>query len=284
MAKLETNLSKKDKMTIAIVLGAGLIFMFAWFVIKPAITSIKALNEDIAQARSTETLYRNKIMSLTTAESVFDVTTSELYDSTIEFYDIMPSSSIDRMATTYVLSFGLYPEDLYITMPNGPVSEAPYIYSEIVNSVPTPSPTPTPTPATGLETAVNEAADAVANAIPQPEVVESLLVPYNQARASSNSTGASEVQCAELTLVMTGSDISCQALIDDLCTKPSIRITGFEWIPIEPSEVVDEETGEVELVESDLFRLRVDLRFYMADVTDYQALVSDAMEAAGAEG
>lgn len=284
MAKIETNLSKKDKMTIAAVLGLGAIFMFAWFVVRPAITSIKDLNEDIKQARSVENLYRQKIMSLTSAESVFDRVTTDLYDSTSEYYEIMQSSSIDRMATTYVLSFGLYPEDLYMTMPSGPVSESPYIFSELASTGSAPTPTPTPTPVTGLEGAVNDAANTVTNAIAQPEIVESLFVPYNQARANCHDTTFSDVQCASITLVMSGSGYACQALIDDLCTKPSIRIMGFEWTPLDATEVINEETGEVELVDADMYRLRVDLRFYMADITDYQAVVSDAMEAAGAEG
>lgn len=284
MAKLETNLSKKDKMTIALVLGLGIIFMFAWFVVRPAIISIKALDEDIKQARSVENLYRQKILSLASAEAVFDRVTTDLYDSTSEFYELMPSSSIDRMATSYVLSFGLYPEDLYITMPSGPVAETPFVFSELATSGPAPTPTPTPTPVTGLESAVNDAANTVANAIAQPELVESLFVPYNQARANCGDTTFSEVQCANLTLIMMGTEDSCQALIDDLCTKPSIRITGFEWTSLEDMEVVNGETGEIELVESDMYRLRIDLRFYMANVADYQEVVSDAMEAAGAEG
>ena len=37
MAKLETNLSAKDKATIAIVLFVGAVFVFSWNVIRPTV-------------------------------------------------------------------------------------------------------------------------------------------------------------------------------------------------------------------------------------------------------
>ena len=89
---------------------------------------------------------------------------------------------------------------------------------------------------------------------------------------------------ADITFVMTGSESSCQALIDDLCRKDAVRITAFSWLPVDPIERIDEETGSVELVEPDYVRLQVSVRLYMTNVADYEALVSDAVEAAGAEG
>ncbi|MBR5386317.1 MAG: hypothetical protein IK142_01900 [Clostridiales bacterium] len=287
MAKFETNLNKKDKMTIAIVLFVGALFAFSWYLIKPAITDIRSLSDDIEQAEILKTQYRNKIINLTSAESAFDRVVTDLSDSTTGFYEIMPSSTIDRMATNYVLSFGLFPESLEITMPTGPIEETPYVYSEAyevqINSVVDSLPTPTPITTTGLGLTASGSVSSSSGTTPSVEV-ESLFVPYNQARANAVSTSYSGVQGADLTLIMTGSPEACQALIDDLCTKPAIRITGFEWMTIDPVEHYDEETGEVEYIDPDYTRLRVSLRLYMADVADYEAMVSDAVEAAGAEG
>ncbi len=287
MARLETNLSKKDKMTIAGVLGFALVFMFAWFVIRPMVISINELEDSIKQARSTQTLYKNKIINLNSAQSAFDMVTSDLYESTSDYYELMPSSQIDQMATNYVLGFGLFPEDLYITMPSGPVEEFPYIYSlaaqRQASAQTTPAPTPTPID-TSLTAAANTVASEVANAIAQPEVVDSLLVPYGEARAACNTTSASAVECAGVSITVTGSPEQCQAMLDDLCTKPSLRVVGFTWDDVEQREEYNEETGEVEIIESDMVRLTVDLRFYMVDVTDYQAEVSAAVETAVAEG
>lgn len=288
MAKLETNLSAKDKATIAVVLFVGIVFVFSWYAIRPTVMSIRALSDDIDQAKIVEIQSRGKVMSLTSAESAFGRVVSDLRDSTDGFYDVMTSSQIDRMATNYVLSFGLFPEDLYITMPNGPVEEIPYTYSPAAirqASMVIATPTPTPDP---IAEAVNDVSDtvnsAVSGAATNEMQVESLFVPYNQARDAATTTGFSGVQAVDLTLVMTGSESACQALIDDLCRKPAARITAFSWMTVEPIEQLNEETGRIELIEPDYSRLQVSVRLYMTNVADYEALVSDAVEAAGAEG
>ncbi|MBR1797925.1 MAG: hypothetical protein IJ757_07970 [Clostridiales bacterium] len=262
--KFETNLSKKDKLTIAAVLFIGAVFMFVWFLIRPTITDIKSLGDDIEQAEAVQTNYRNKLINLTSAEAVYGKVVTDLSESTSDFYEIMPSSGIDRMITTYILGFGLYPEDLYINMPSGPVEETPYMYSDIASAQ----------ASAILNSSSGDASTAGAGG-------DNLFAPYNQARSGATSTSASGVQCAAVTMVMTGSQPTCQALIDDLCTKPSVRITGFEWMPIDQVEQYNEETGMMEYVESDQIRLRVSINLYMADIADYDAAVADA---AGAEG
>jgi hypothetical protein len=287
MAKFETNLSKKDKMTIAIVLFVGVLFAFCWYLIKPAVTEIRTLSDDIEQAELLQQQYRNKIINLSSAETIFDKATDDLADSTSEFYEVMSSSAIDRMATSYVLSFGLFPEDLTINLPSTPVEEVPYDYSEAAavqaNNTAT---TPTPTPI-AVTTSTGTASGTAAGTGTTPAtstMVDSLLTPYGTARMNATSTAAAGVMYAELTLVMTGDEAACQALIDDLCTKPSLRITGFEWLYVDPVEQYDEETGTVTLIDPDYTRLRVNIRLYMADVADYSAMVDQAVEAAGAEG
>lgn len=284
MAKIETNLSNKDKVTIAVVLFVGIVFVFCWYAIRPTIMSIRSLSDDIEQARIVEAQSRGKVMNLTSAEAVFGRVTSDLGDSTDDYYDVMTSSQLDRMATNYVLSFGLFPEDLYISMQGTPVDETPYLYSQAAldqaNMTPAPTPEPdpvltTPTPGAAVDGTDNQA---------ESTQVESLFVPYNQARDVATATQNSGVYAADLTLVMTGSESACQALIDDLCSKHSLRITGFSWLPVDPAERANEESGTVELVQPDYVRLQVNVRLYMADVADYASLVSDAVQAAGAEG
>lgn len=282
MAKFETNLSKKDKMTIAIVLFIGVAFCFVWYLIKPAVVDIRTLSDDIDEAEITQAESRAKVMGLVSAESVFEMAVTDLADSTSGFYESMTSSQIDRMATNYVLSFGLFPEQLTITMPNGPVEEFPYTYSEAFANLVTRTATPTPTPIM-TEDVSPTPSDSDSSATETVQV-GSLLDPYLEAKNGAQSTTSSGVMAVDLVLVMTGDESACQALIDDLCTKPSIRITGFEWSALDSVEVFDEETGEVQLMESDDVRLRVNLRLYMTDVADYAALVSEAVQAAEAEG
>ena len=288
MAKFETNLSKKDKITIAIVLFVGVMFCFCWYLIKPAVTEIRSLSDDIEQAQLLQSQYKNKIITLSSAETIFGRVNDELVDSTSEFYEVMTSSAIDRMATSYVLGFGLFPEDLVINIPDGAVEEIPYAYSEAAEvqanmtaPVPTPMPITTTVATDSPDTTTQSATNASANT---SVIVDSLLTPYNASMANATSTASSGVRYADLTLVMTGDEAACQALLDDLCTKPSVRITGFDWLFVDSVEVFNEETETIERVAPDYTRLRVSLRLYMADVADYGALVNEAVEAAGAEG
>lgn len=296
MAKFETNLSQKDKMTIVGFLAFAGVFMFAWFGIRPAVTDIKSLSDDIDHATVVEAQYRNKIINLSSSEAIFERAVSDLNDTTADFYEKMPSSSIDRMMTNYVLGFGLYPEDLYIGMPNGPVEEVPYIYSEAmarqVSSVVEEVTEPTPTPievSIGLSsgssssTQTAESGSAGSNFAAET-LVESLVVPYTSAMNSAGSTSSSGVEAVDITMIMTGNPDTCQALIDDLSTQPSVRITGFTWSAVDQVERINEETGEVELVDSDDVRLKVDIRLYMVDIVDYEASVTEAVEAVAAEG
>lgn len=287
MAKFETNLSKKDKQIIAGFLGLAVAFAFGWYLIRPAIIKINTLNDDISQASITEAQYRAKIINLSSAEAIYGRAVSDLNDSTSEFYEVMQSSSIDRMMTNYVLGFGLFPEDLTITMPNGPVEEVPYIHSEayesmVENVVTTPTPTPIGTVTLpGAGTNESEASSNDSRAVMQAmNDVDTLLTPYNNARNASISTSTSGVECVTVSMVMSGSPEACQALIDDLCKKQSVRLTGFEWMRVDPVERVNQETGEVEFVDVDMARLRVNLNLYMVDIVDYESAVDEAVEAA----
>ncbi len=263
---LQTNLNKKDKITIAIVLFAALVFTVIWFLIKPAITSILTTEDKIEQAEHTQTQYQSKLLYLSSAETLYSKAVNDLNESTADYYEVMDSSEIDRMVTSYVLKSGLFAESLNIKMPNGAVEENPYIYSEV----------------TGSQTTTGTVSDT---STVGTGGVDTLLLPYSNARNNAKSTSSSGVQCAGLTIVVTGTPAACQALIDDLCTKPAVRITGFSWEKLDMIEHYNEQTGMYEYVDSGKIRLRIDLNLYMADVADYESAVSDAVNNAftGAE-
>ena len=250
---MQTNLNKKDKMTIAIVLFAGLVFMIAWFLIKPTITSILDLNEKIEEAENTQVEYKNKIIYLSSAEALYGKAVDDLNESTKDYYEVMDSSEIDKMVTSYVLSSGLFSESLIIDMPTGNVEEAPYAYASDHDSGDDSGSTLT---STGTDT---------------------LLAPYNTARLSTRSTQSSGVQCVGLTLVVTGSRKNCQAFIDDLCTKPAVRITSFNMEAVGAIEQYDATTGTITYKNSGDVRLRIDVNLYMTDVADYESAVTDAV-------
>ena len=255
---LQTNLNKKDKMTIAILLFAAGIFMIIWFLIKPAISSIMTTSDKIELAELKQQQYKSKIMLLTSAEAVYDKAVDDLNESTADYYEIMDSSQIDRKVTSYILKSGLFAENLVIKMPSGSVEEKSYLYSDVSNG----------TNSSSADTVTDTSTTENTNA-------ESLTIPYNNARNNNHSTESSGVQCVELTLVVTGSHSVCQAFIDDICTKKAIRVTGFTWSKVDMIEVYNEETGVFEKEDPGIERLRIDINLYMADIADYSTAVTE---------
>ena len=118
----------------------------------------------------------------------------------------------------------------------------------------------------------------------QSTMVDSLIVPYNRAKGEVVSTLNSGVVFADISIVVTGDEAVCQAMLDDLCSNSSIRIRGFEWMEMDLISQYDEESGTTEYIIPDSRRLRVDLRIYMLNVADYEAMVNAAVAEAGAEG
>jgi hypothetical protein len=112
-----------------------------------------------------------------------------------------------------------------------------------------------------------------------PEQVDSLFAPYNDARSFAVSTASSGIYCVTLSYTVTGSEEACQALIDDLSVKPSIRLTGFEWQEVDPI-AEEQEDGTVVYIEADTVRLTVDFNLYMTDIADYEEVVQEAVDAA----
>ncbi|MCR5329202.1 MAG: hypothetical protein K6E12_10185 [Saccharofermentans sp.] len=254
---MQTNLSKKDKTTIALVLFAALLFAIIWFLIRPTVSSIITLDDRIEQAEVTRSQYKNKLINLTSAEAIYAKTVSDLNESTSCFYEVMDSSAIDRMITSYALESGLFAESLSIKMPDGPVEESPYRYYESAYS---------------------------GNADTGMELTDSstdLLSPYNAARRSVRSSQSSGVMCVGVTLVVTGSRGTCQAFIDDICTKDAVRITSFDWEEVDMISVYNEETGMMEYKDPGIVRLKISFNLYMADVTDYEASLTDALDQSG---
>lgn len=260
---MQTNLSRKDKITIAILLFAGAMFMLIWFLIRPTITSIITINEKIEQAEETQNQYKNKIIYLTSAEAIYGKAVNDLTDSTAEYYEIMDSSEIDRMVTSYVLKSGLFAEELTIRMPVTSVVESPYVYSSLYSD------------SSGKTVTSSGSSSNKSNDSDKDTSADNLLAPYTTARSNSNSTFFSGVQCAELQIVVTGKPEVCQAFIDDICTKPSVRVTGFEWAKVSLIEVYNAETDTYDKVDPGTMRLTITLNLYMADIADYNVVVSE---------
>ncbi len=252
---LQTNLSKKDKLTIFVLLFSAAIFMIIWFLIRPTISSIMTTSDKIEQAQEKQLEYNNKIMYLSSAEALYTKAVNDLNTSTSDYYPVMDSSEIDKMVTSYVLKSGLFSESLTINLSDAPVEESPYIYAD-----------------TSVQ--VNSGSSASLSA--SEKGADSLFTPYSIARSGSSSTSSSGVKRAGLTLVVIGTRSACQSFIDDLCAKPAVRISGFAWEEVDMIEVYNEETGLMEYRDSGKVKLRINVFLYMADFADYSAAVSDS--------
>lgn len=259
---LQTNLSKKDKSTIAILLFAAVVFMIIWFLIRPTITTIRNTEEKIVQAELKQTENKNKIILLSSSEALYEKAVYDLQDSTAVFYEIMDSAEIDRMVTSYVLKSGLFAEDLIINMPAGSVNEYPYIYSSLNDNE-------------NKSSVIDTSEDNITTSSNTTSTVEGLNVPYSTAKSRCNSTESSGVQCVSLELVCTGSQRECQAFIDDISSKPAVRVTGFTWSKVDPIEVYNEETGRYDKKDTGMVRLTLDINLYMVDIVDYSTVFQE---------
>ena len=262
--KLDTNLRPQDKRTIAIVLYIGIVVLFGWYMIRPAAMKIGELDDKIRAAEATKQEYKMKAMQLASAEILYNRAVTDINASTVKFYDVMNNSQIEKMGTMYILGFGLTPVDFLVDIRDGSyVVEAPYAYSDVTVAKATNA--TTDTSKTSNSTGKKNLKDASYLATLD---VKSLQAYYNQAIAEANTTQFAEVQCANITIVVQGTEEKCQKLIDDITKKPSIRVNGFFWT--DAKEIwVEDEKGNKTLMNPDYKELRVSLRFYMTEKPEF---------------
>ena len=258
--KFDSTLRPQDKKTIAIVLYIAVIVLFGWYLIRPAAMRFIELDDKIRSAEATKQENKMKTMQLSNAEVLYDRAVTDITDATKKFYDLMDNSKIEKMGTSYVLGFGLTPVDFSVDIRDGSfVLEEPYAYAkikkiEILETEATPVPTKKPDLKNPVSIATMD--------------VKSLQTFYSQAIAGVTSTEPSEVQAAKITIVAQGTQDKCQALIDDILKKPSIRVTGFVWT--DAKEIWSEDDkGNKTLMNPEHKELKLDLYFYMTEKPDF---------------
>ena len=260
--KFDSSLRPQDKKTIAIVLYIAGIVLFGWYLIRPGVMKFIELDDKIRAAEFTKQENKMKTMQLGSAEILYDKAVTDITASSKNFYDLMDNSKIEKMGTSYVLGFGLTPVDFSVDIRDGSfVSEEPYAYSNIkkIEILETEEET-TPVP-TKIPDLKNPKAMAALD-------VKSLQAFYSQAIAGVTTTEPSEVQAAKITIVAQGTQEKCQALIDDILKKPSIRVTGFIWTKAKEIWTEDEK-GNKTLMNPDYKELRLDLYFYMTEKPNF---------------
>ena len=126
-----STLTERDKKLLYMLVFIVIIFIFGWYIIRPLYKKTVADQEAIILASSLQSSNEAKVIGLSSAQGLTDKFTKDLAESTSDYYEYMDSSEIDKLVTSYILRNGLRARDLTITMPDGYVTETPYIYSDI---------------------------------------------------------------------------------------------------------------------------------------------------------
>ena len=282
---LNSTLTARDKKLLYMLVFIVIIFIFGWYLIRPLYKKTVADQESISIASSLQASNETKVIGLTTAQGLTDRFSQDYAESTAIYYDYMDSSEIDKLVTSYILRKGLMARDLTITMPTGYVSEKPYIYSELSEeTVAATEPTAEELVNAGEVAETGTIAendeiksstyykDAVLSSITGMESHQIALVPtpmetYAIGQRNASGTESSELLCVQLNIIVEGDKKAEQAIIDDLAHNPSVRVTGFNWIKMDPVTFLLED-GSVLVVESELTQLQISVNLYMKDKTE----------------
>ncbi|MCR4793267.1 MAG: hypothetical protein K5871_10985 [Lachnospiraceae bacterium] len=284
---LSTTLTTRDKRLLYMLLMIVIIFLFGWCLIRPLYKKIVADQERIEIAASLRATNEAKQIGFASAEALTTRFNDELDSSISQYYDYMDSSEIDKLVTSYILKKGMQARDLTILMPEGYVLEEPYAYSNFT-TVSTYVPEETETMldmGTANEVTVEEEKvssgnyfrHAVMNFLTGSETSQVSIIPtpmeqYNEGLAST-TTESSGLLCVQLIIVVEGSPETCQKMIDELTHNPSVRVTGFNWISLDPITYLQED-GSILIYENASRQLEIRVNLYMKDYVEPAASAS----------
>jgi len=262
-----------------------IIFIFGWCLIRPLYKHTVEDQEKVMVEASLSSSNETKLMGLGAANSLTAKFNEDLAEAYSVYYDYMDSSEIDKLVTSYILRKGLLARHLTITMPDGYVSEDPYIYSDIktgssssatVSSEETIDDlmgTSSDSPASSDEADDDKKGayykDAVEALLTGQDVSEITLIPtptesFVNGTRQSDGTAGSEIYCVRLSLVVEGDKEAQQQMIDELTHNPSLRVTSFNWIKLDPVTFLLDD-GSILVVDSDTTQLQLSVNLYMKD-------------------
>ena len=272
------TLTERDKKLLYILVFIIIIFIFGWCLIRPLYRHTVEDQEKIEIAASLKSANEAKVMGVGAARALTEKFSEDLEESTEIYYDYMDSSEIDKLVTSYILRKGLLARDLTIAFPTGYVSESPYAYSDIKvvsSSSSVQAASSEDTTAAAEDEEINSGAyykEAVEAFITRQEAAEMTLIQTpteayaNGARMTSGTAG-SGILCVKLSIVVEGDKAAEQAIIDDLTHNPSVRVTGFNWVKLDPQTFILED-GSVFIVDSELTQLHLSVNLYMKDMAE----------------
>ena len=280
---LNSTLTERDKKLLYMLVFIVIFFIFGWCIIRPLYKKTVEDQEKIVMASSIRAANETKVIGLSSAKNLTDKFSQDLSDSTSDYYDYMDSSEIDKLVTSYILRNGLRARDLTISMPDGYVSETPYLYSGIsANTGSSDTESYETADLTAAESSDETEEEKIKSSSYYKDAALSMLTGYDpqeitivatpmesytSGEASATSTDSSGILCVHLSIVVEGDPKTEQMIIDDLTHNPSLRVTGFNWIKLDPVTYVLEDSSIV-VVESELNQLQLSVNLYMKDKTE----------------
>ena len=277
---LNSAITERDKKLLYGLLFIVIIFIFGWCLIRPLYKKIAETSERIEEASLIKSANESKVIGLSSAQAITDKFEKDLAASTDQYYGMMDSSEIDRLVTTYILGKGLIARSLYIQMPTQTVEEQPYKYSdyELKEANVYASVESTDTSEDKDEEEADEDdtyfSDAVFGFITgynteQMTIIDSPIEEYSSALSSAGSTSSSGIYCVTLNITVEGDEKVEQEVIDELTHNPSLRVTSFNWITLDPITYLQED-GSVLVYQSDSKILSISVNLYMTDKNEGQ--------------
>jgi hypothetical protein len=103
---------------------------FCYWGIRPIVTKINGLNEQIEDEKDVQALNELKISELPLLRADNEKLEGQIEDARTYYYDMMTSDEVDKYFTNMVLSYNLNSYDLTIQMPTECSALKPYQYSE----------------------------------------------------------------------------------------------------------------------------------------------------------
>ncbi len=276
-------LTERDKKLLYMLVFIVIIFIFGWCLIRPLYKHTVEDQESIEIEASLKASNQTKVMNVGAATALTGKFREELAEASEIYYDYMDSSEIDKLVTYYILKKGLLARDLTITMPSGYVSESPYSYSNIkpvsTTRVTTSEETidgligtTTSDDSTTEDGEINSSSyykDAVEGLVNPQDTMEMALIQtatdaYMDGMRNASSTNSSKILCVRLSIVVEGDSAEEQAMIDELTHNPSVRVTSFNWIKLDPVTFLLED-GSILVVDSEVSQLHLSVNLYMKD-------------------
>ena len=277
------TLTERDKKLLYMLVFIVIIFIFGWCLIRPLYKHTVEDQESIEIAASLKAANQTKVMNVGAATALTGKFSEELAEAYDIYYDYMDSSEIDKLVTSYILRKGLLARDLTITMPTGYVSESPYRYSDIkpvsTSRVTTAEETIDDLMGTDSASATSDDEDEINSSAYYKDAVEGLINPqdtqemaliqsatdaYINGMRYSSGTAGSGILCVRLSIVVEGDKDEEQAIIDELTHNPSLRVTGFNWVELDPIIILQEDAS-ILLVDRDITQLQLFVNLYMKD-------------------